>query len=310
MSNLSPSTAPASAPLDRQAINTQVIAELAKASVPRYEVLDLKVSGLAPRIIFPNNGNIVNLEGTLLAPLRKRGSAALVDADSFATYIQQHRTAGTALYGDANETGGGFVALLDAPPPNAGDAVQLPTWCEHTATQKLEPTPEWKRWLGKSGVDLDQKTFAEFIEDNAQDIIVPEGDAGKGFPTQQDLLSVASTLQIKTDVRFASSVKLQNGQVQLGYTEQIEAGHGAEGKMLIPERFGLAIAPFRGTPKYLVVARLRYRGTGGKAIFRYEIERPHKIVESAFNDVRMVIEKATKLKVLVGSITPQARPNV
>lgn len=35
--------------------------------------------------------------------------------------------------------------------------------------------------------------------------------------------------------------------------------------------------------------------------------RPHKIVESAFNDVRGVIEKATGLKVLVGKITPQTR---
>ena len=47
---------------------------------------------------------------------------------------------------------------------------------------------------------------------------------------------------------------------------------------------------------------------GGKAIFSVEIERPHKIVESAFTDVRLVIEKTTGRKVLVGSITPQPRP--
>jgi uncharacterized protein YfdQ (DUF2303 family) len=295
-----PNETPAAAPLDRTALNTQVIAELAKASVPKFSLLNQP--GAAARIVWQDK-TIKSLEHYLPEPLRKRATAALVDADSFATYVNAHKQMGTVITGDANERGGAFAALLDYHWPNQ----DVPSWTEHTATMTLEPTPEWARWLGAAGKDLDQRAFAEFLEDNAVDVIVPEGAAGKGFPTQQDLMSVASTLQVKTDVRFASSVKLQNGQVQLGYVETIEGGHGQDGKMAIPERFGIAVAPFRGTCKYLVTVRLRYRGTGGKALFRLEIERPHKIVESAFNDVRIVIEKATGLKVLVGKITPQAR---
>lgn len=317
-----PNETPTAAPLDRTALNTQVIAELAKASVPKHTLLDPLPGQIAPRLLWQDK-TIKSLEHYLPKPLRKRAVAALVDADSFATYINAHRTAGTTLTGDANERGGAFHALLDFHAPNtprdpdgvAGshfaqqqiDKLTSASWTEHTAAMTLEPTPEWARWLGAAGKDLDQRAFAEFLEDNAVDVIVPEGAAGKSFPTQQDLMSVASTLQVKTDVRFASSVKLQNGQVQLGYVETIEGGHGQDGKMAIPERFGIAVAPFRGTCKYLVTVRLRYRGTGGKALFRLEIERPHKIVESAFNDVRIVVEKATGLKVLVGKITPQIR---
>jgi uncharacterized protein YfdQ (DUF2303 family) len=301
-----PNETPTAAPLDRTALNTQVIAELAKASVPKHTLLDPLPGQIAPRLLWQDK-TIKSLEHALPHPLRKRAVAALVDADSFATYINAHRTAGTTLTGDANERGGAFHALLDFHWPNQEGRATTPSWTEHTAAMTLEPTPEWARWLGAAGKDLDQRAFAEFLEDNAVDVIVPEGAAGKGFPTQQDLMSVASTLQVKTDVRFASSVKLQNGQVQLGYVETIEGGHGQDGKMAIPERFGIAVAPFRGTCKYLVTVRLRYRGTGGKALFRLEIERPHKIVESAFNDVRIVVEKATGLKVLVGKITPQIR---
>jgi uncharacterized protein YfdQ (DUF2303 family) len=290
---------PTAAPLDRTALNTQVIAELAKASVPKFSLLNQP--GAAPRIVWQDK-TIKSLEHYLPEPLRKRAAAALVDADSFATYINAHKQMGTVITGDANERGGAFAALLDYHWPNNAVAA---SWTEHTATMTLEPTPEWARWLGAAGKDIDQRTFAEFLEDNAVDVIVPEG--GKGFPSQQELMSVASTLQVKTDVRFASTVRLQNGQVTLGYTEQIEGGHGQDGKLAIPEKFGIAVAPFRGTAKYLVTVRLRYRGTGGKALFRLEIERPHKIVESAFNDVRAVIEEATGLKVLVGKITPQIR---
>lgn len=299
-------TQPPAAVLDRGAINTEAIAALARAGMPKF--VELKMEGCAPRLVWPADKSVTNLEGALPAPLRKRGSAKLVDAESFASFVNAFKRPGTVLTGDANERGGGFVALFDYHVPGSTDAGAQ--WTEHSAVMTLEPTPEWARWINVSGKDLDQRTFAEFLEDNAVDLVVPEGTAGAGFPTQQELMSVASTLQIKTDVKFASAVKLQNGQVQLGYVENIEGGHGANGSMPIPERFGLAIAPFRGTPKYLVTARLRYRGTGGKAVFKIEIERPHKIVESAFNDVRKKLHELTGILPIVGSVTAQTRPTI
>lgn len=298
-------------PADLRGLNATVIAELARAGVPKHTTLELP-TGCAPRLVWQDK-TITNLEGALPAPLRKRGAAALVDPESFAIFVKDHQTQGTVLTGDANEQGGHFVALLDYHVPVRevlSEGGPMPQWTEHTATMKLQPTPEWARWMAINDRELDQRTFAEFLEDNAVDLVVPEGDKGVGYPTQQELMSVASTLQVKTDVRFASSVKLENGQVQLGYTEQIEGGHGSEGKLPIPARFAIAVAPFRGTPKYLVTCRLRYRGNGGKAIFKVIVERPHKIVESAFNDLRAKITTLTGLPVLVGAIAPQQRPAV
>jgi hypothetical protein len=54
-------------------------------------------------------------------------------------------------------------------------------------------------------------------------------------------------------------LRLQNGEQQLTYRENIEGSWGGDNKLAIPAKFALAIAPFAGTPKYLVTARLRYR---------------------------------------------------
>jgi uncharacterized protein YfdQ (DUF2303 family) len=283
----------------------QVIAQLAREGVARYR---REESGATELLIWPE-GRVLDLESTRAVPARKRGSAALLTPESFIAYVKTHATAGTALTGTVTEKAGSFTALLDYHYPKH-DTVDTAGWAEHTASLALAATPEWARWLAKSGTDLDQKTFAEFLEDNAPDITVPEGldvRQGEKYPSQQELVSLALTLQVKTDVQFGNQIRLQNGEQQLTYREAIEGSYGADNKLAIPQKFALAIAPFAGTPKYLVTARLRYRAAGGKASFRYEIERPHKIVEDAFNDVKQKIEAETERRVLVGTITPYER---
>ena len=285
-------------------VAAQVIASLAQQAVPRHTALkiDLPLNGVAPRLVWPDK-TITDLEGTLPNPLRKRATAKFGTTDSFCAYVNRHKTPNTHIVGDADENGGSFAALLDY----HGDQ---PFWCEHTAKQELQPTPEWVRWLGKNRSTLDQRAFAEFIEDNASDVIVPDGEAGRGFPTQGELLSVALTLQVKTDVQFGSSVRLSNGQVQIGYVENIQGTHGGEAKLAIQEKFAIGIAPFRGVPKYEITCRLRYRAVQGKATFAYEIEKPHKIVEHAFNDMRAKITQSTGIEPLIGQLHPQSRPAV
>ncbi|PAW75146.1 MAG: hypothetical protein B9S38_02350 [Verrucomicrobiia bacterium Tous-C4TDCM] len=305
---MNPSTATAASTPDRSMV--EAIADLARMGIPRHNTLE---QGDEPAIVWPDK-TITRLEGLLDRPLRKRGTGTFETAESFIAYVLKHKETGTEIVGDANEQRGSFSALLDYHKPNT-DGVIAASWTEHRATLNLTPTPEWTRWIGKNRTSLDQRAFAEFLEDNVADVIVPAAgavtlnSANEVFPTQQQLLSIAATLQVKTDVAFDSRIKLQNGQQQLTYVEKMEGGHGENGTLPIPERFALAVAPFRGTPKYQVLCRLRYRAAGGKATFSYEIERPQKIVESAFNDIRSLISEKTGILPLVGSITPDTRPN-
>jgi uncharacterized protein YfdQ (DUF2303 family) len=299
-----------------EANHVDAIAKLAREGVQRHQVIP-GTKSMAPRIVWPDQ-KITDTEGALSSPLRRRSTATLGTMASFIAYVQAYQEPRTIIVGDADEKGGNFTAILDyhersnvvKQAEDTEEIVFAPAtgWSEHQAKLELQATPEWVRWLGICGKDLDQRTFAEFLQDNAADVVVPEHD--EKAPNSADLMQVATTLQIKTDVKFASSVNLQNGQVQLTYEEMIEGSWQGAAKMAVPQCFWIAVVPFRGGARYAVRIRLRYRGTGGKAIFRLEMERPHKVVESAFGDMKHAIEEAVHIGVLIGKIAPQARPAI
>jgi uncharacterized protein YfdQ (DUF2303 family) len=293
-----------------QAAQAEVIAQLARDGVKRHAELSLQDypvgSGIAPRLVWPDK-TITNLETALPKPLRKRGDATLHTADSFITYVNDHKRPDTHIVGDADEKSGRFVARLDYMERNTENAAtpecRQSSWAEHTARLPLQATPEWARWFGICGSELEQRRFAEFLEDNAADVVTSEAEPKA--PTALDLMQVATTLQVKSDVKFASAVNLQNGQIQLTYEELIDGSWGGATKMAVPQAFFIAVAPFRGGPRYSVKIRLRYRASSGKASFRLEMERPHKVIEAAFNDIKAHIQERTGLPVLVGTLNPQ-----
>jgi uncharacterized protein YfdQ (DUF2303 family) len=286
------------------------IATLARQTVLRHA----NINGTeVPSVIWPDK-SITTLEHLCARPTRKRAQAHFQDVPSFVRYVDDHRTEGTVITGTFDQLGGSFRALIDysAPwSPEAGEPeAQIPgapSWCEHTAVLNLTATPEWAKWLSKNTVKFDQVEFAEFLEDNAADITVPETDDGATWPTQLDLMSTALTLQVKTGVNFSNAVRLQNGQTQLTYQESVQGHHGTDGTMVVPDKFALALAPFVASPKYLVKARLRYRAAGGKASFTYQVERPHLIIKNAFEDILKQIAAGLDCQVLLGSITPETR---
>jgi uncharacterized protein YfdQ (DUF2303 family) len=250
----------------------------------------------------------LDLEKFLEAPTRKRGQFYALTSDAFIDYIQLHRTNGTLITGLMTEKDGSFRAELDHHNPNRIDfgakeqptvtiTEGIPSWRTHHALLELRLTPEWMRWLGNNAKVLDQGTFAEFIEDNAPDITVPENSR---MPDSATMMTVATTLEAKTNVEFSSGVRLQNGTQQLTYNEVVNGQAGGEAKLAIPERFALALAPFVGAPRYLLTARLRYYLSRGKVTFKYEFERPHKVIEDAFKAEAAKIATALGLPVLLG----------
>jgi uncharacterized protein YfdQ (DUF2303 family) len=260
-------------------------------------------------LVFPDK-SIVSLEKYAEQPKRKRASVALEDATSFARYVREHWEPGSVIFGRADEDGGSFAAVLDyhqvtAPTQvvtTASEAMTLADcvvgragWGNHRAEFALECTPEWSRWLANNRKALKQSEFAEFLEDNRADVLEPSGIT---------LLEIAQTLQVKSEVNFRSGLRLDNGQVQLNYVEQIEGRGGVDGSMAIPETFKLALAPFVGmSVKYEISVRLRYRQSQGKLTFEYQLDRPHKVVETAFKEIRESIEKETGAVVLLGSLS-------
>jgi uncharacterized protein YfdQ (DUF2303 family) len=218
---------------------------------------------------------------------RKRGTATLLDLSSFIVYCKDQDMSSTG-YIYANTDRRSFTAVFNDYHSN------IAGWRDHRAQFAAQFTPEFAKWVDNNGAAKakDQTSFAEFIEDNFADLVPPYA---------QQLLDVATSIQAKTDINFNSAKRLHDGQVQLGYTEVIDAKAGADGALTIPREFELGMRIFKNGDGYKLKARLKYRLGNGGVKFWYELDRYERAVEDAFTGYIETVAKESGYSVLVGS---------
>lgn len=247
-------------------------------------------------------------EALLEHPRRIVATVAAGDEESFIAYVNAHRDSSSALWVhfDPQTAALDFTAVFDdhrAQDNSAGSSdgierVVRPGWRQHRATFKPAMSIEWKRWNGANRKSMSQVEFAEFIEENGIDIYAGEG--APWYPTEQQMLSVATQFVSRADMSVKSAVRLNSGGARLEYVNDPEAGttDGLE----IPQRFQIAIPVFWGVqsvdgrvPAYRIEARLKYRLAQQKVSFSFELVRPDKKHEAA------ALELIERIRVGVGS---------
>jgi uncharacterized protein YfdQ (DUF2303 family) len=218
-------------------------------------------------------------------PNRKRGTVAVKDVGSLLAYCADQEAQGVGyIYADPDKRM--MTAVFN------DQRHKSPGWRDHRCEFKAEYTPEFQKWLNNDKQQRGQTEFAEFIEDNFADITEPAAQA---------LLDVATTIQAKTDINFSSAKRLQNGQVQLQYTENIDARAGANGALEIPKEFTLGLRIFKNGGGYKIRARLKYRLHAGSIKFWYELDRPERSIEDAFAGYVEHVREASGYVVLLGA---------
>lgn len=237
-----------------------------------------------PYVVVPKDFKVEDLERTLPAPQRKRGVVTAGDEAAFIELTNRHKTATTLIYAQMSQPS--FTAVInDHGPDGAG-------WRDHKIVWPCSLSVEWNTWSVANKKAMKQAEFAQFVEDNLPDIVQPTG---------ADMLEISRTLEAKKKVNFASGIRLANGQTELTYEEEIQ-GTAAKGKLQIPEKFVLGIPVFEGGQRYKVTARLRYRIADATLVIWFDLERPHKVLEDAVQQVRASIAEKTSLTVVLGSI--------
>lgn len=243
--------------------------------------------------IVPKDFKIENISAAVEkmcpAPRRKSGTVQLKELASLVQYCTDQIDDGSAdmgyIYADPDTRK--ITAVF-----NDQRSTESPGWRDHRAEFKAEYTTEFAKWLGKNHNQFTQNEFAEFIEDNMADITEPAATA---------MLEMATTIQAKTDINFSSAKRLQNGQVQLAYTESIDARAGANGAMEIPKEFALGLRIFKSGDGYKLKARLKYRLNSGNIKFWYELDRPERAVEDAFSGYVDTLREKSGYQVLLGT---------
>lgn len=274
-----------------------VVAAIARSSVSPQLHGKAHQDLAAPIVIFPERAETKNLENLLERPLACRGTVEVNDHSSFIRYVDRHLTIGTVLFCRVDEHGGQFEAVFDDHEPVVDKAkAGAPGWGAHRCLYTAEHTPEWRRWREFDGKPMPQVKLARFIEDNLFDIAEPDGAS---------MLEIVKSLEASLGGSFRSAIRLDNGDRKLEYVRTTNAMAGVKGDLQIPGEFTLKLPVFTDGPAYTVTARFRYDIDGGALALRYEIVRPHKVIELALTEARQAIETALKVQVLRGTPIPQ-----
>lgn len=226
-------------------------------------------SFIAERFRNDENVNLVDLERWLDKPRRQRGNVVVHDWSDFAQLVNRLRDAHhSALY--ANVDAGTVTAVFD---DHAAEGVA--GWRSHTAELKLQADPDWTRWLAFNGKLLSQTDFATVLEDLAHTVVSPDAAT---------LLEVATSFRATKKADFDSTVNVQNGDVQLSYSEVTNAAAGAKksGSVEVPRTFVIRIAPWRGVDPVDVTARFRYHVDNGHLSLGFALLRPDRAKDDAF----------------------------
>ena len=234
-----------------------------------------------PAVLLPSGYSVHLLEKTLHAPVRKQGTTTLYDAEGFIRVTNDQKNAGTRLFSTLNPPS--FTAVFNATAEVAG-------WGDHRAAYTPPLSAEWIEWDRMDEVQSTQVKMAQFLENNLEDIVSPDGAT---------LLEICRTLQAKKSVDFVSVINLNNGGQQFTYNEDVR-GSAVAGTVTIPETFQIAIPVFENGEKWAIDARLRFTIDGGKLTIWYEMVRAAKTLEAAVKKMRTAITEQTGLQILNG----------
>lgn len=282
-------------------------------------------------LAWPAGMNVRSAE-EFLAPLRPNprarvGTSKHQNIESFIAHANRFSDGDSVLFADADMSQPSLTAIYDyhqalnAPVAEGGEktrsaAEALPRFGRHRSVYHFPVSTEWAAWLAQNGEPMDQRGFAEFLEDRIGDVLPPpdEGDAtaarlldfarsvSGSFATPARLMELSRGLAVRIDERVKAASNLSTGEGEI----QWEQSHNdAAGQPLrVPSLFLIGIPVFKGGIVYRLCVRLRYRASGGKVTWFYHIYQFERAFEDAFNEACGRAKTETALPLFVG--TPEA----
>lgn len=178
-----------------------------------------------------------------LCPDRVRTRVTMNSVASFVAYLNEFKTPDTRVFANTLAAPYLFVAVIDYHKKD-GTA----QWGSHVVVLSLTPTDEFKKWEGKDGDVFDQVNFAQFIEENVNDIVAPDGAT---------MLELALTLEASQGMQFKGRVNLNNGDIGLLCDVNTDMKAGKDGTLAIPKEILIRIPIFRGVAPIDLKARFR-----------------------------------------------------
>lgn len=258
-------------------------------------------------------GRLVSLKGVLdeyrTRPERREGTAHLTRLDSFIEHVNRFKSEASALFARLG-TEPSLLAVYDYHP--AGPDPSQAANGNHRAEYQFPLSNEWRTWLAASSDEksFSQEEFAQFLEDNLQDISDPRGlspdsfagrfqsEAQVTFATPARVLELAKGLTVRSNAKVRNAVNLDTGERQLTY-EQLNTNDAGE-PLRVPQAFVVTIPVFEGGSLYPIPVRLRYRVRETTIRWSLKLHRPSFCLTHAVQRACELAQEKTTLPLLYG----------
>ena len=238
--------------------------------------------------ILPPDYRLQDVTSKYRLPPRIIQGVTVDDAQSLITYANRFSDTGSVLIADIDKLA--IAAHLDWHMHN--DASEdlgplAPRACSHRAILQLRESEEFKRWNGMQGELLKQMEFAEFLDENASDIVDPEPSV---------MIEIARDLEATQGVSFKSSTRLQTGERSLHYETETHT----KGDIKVPTQFTLEIPLFAGEEPVPITASFRFRPRPDGLMLGFVWRRVEYRRQAEFQLIANRVSEATGLPVAFG----------
>jgi uncharacterized protein YfdQ (DUF2303 family) len=269
-------------PIEPQAI--QLVSELAaKASSP--EVVIIETSGLGsdlppkiPVAFDRANTTFESLKSLIYefkdVVARRKGTARAETLESFVALVNRHKDEQSVLFGKTSWPEPKLTAVLNY--NAAGADVRM---ADHRVVYAFPLTEEFKVWVGQNAKPMEQEVFAAFLEEHAAELAAPmDGEASEyerlfneKMATPSEVIALSRHLEVFVAARAKQGIRLQTGERVVEFAEEHQNAKGEA--IVVPGIFMVSVPAFVDGDAVRIPARLRYRVTGGKVVWFYQLYR-------------------------------------
>lgn len=236
-------------------------------------------------IFVPEGFALKDVSDPYVVPPHIRGAVETDDADSLIGYANRFSDERSIILADIDALT--VTAILDWHRSNEGDEPLRAQPTMHEARLRLRESEEFKRWAAMENELHDQMAFAEFLDENASDIVDPEPSV---------MIEIARDLEATQGVAFKAGTRLQTGERSLTYETETHV----KGEMKVPTQFTLQIPLFAGEAPVDVLASFRFRPRPDGLKLGFVWRRVEYRRQAEFRAIAFRVSEATGLPVMFG----------
>jgi uncharacterized protein YfdQ (DUF2303 family) len=208
------------------------------------------------------------------APDRRKGTATVETLASFIALVERHKDDNSVLFGKTVWPDPKLTAVLDY------DKEGVPARNRsHRIVYAFPLTEEFKAWVASNAKPMEQEIFAAFLEEHSAELAAPsvgeiseyERLFNEKMATPSEVVALSRHLEVFVAARAKQGVRLQSGERVVALSDAPQTAQGAA--IVVPGVFMVSVPAFVDGDAVRIPARLRYRVSGGKVLWFYQLYR-------------------------------------